>query len=75
MQITATELKSNIGKYLALAAKEEIIITKSGRRIARLSGVTQDKTDIVTALTGILPGNADRDEARKERLAKNESVD
>ena len=30
MSITATELKSNLGKYLLLAATEDIFITKNG---------------------------------------------
>ena len=29
MQITATEFKSNFGRYLTLAEREDIIITKS----------------------------------------------
>ena len=31
MTITATELKNNLGKYLILAATEDIFITKNGR--------------------------------------------
>ena len=31
MSITATELKSNLGKYLLLAATEDIFITKNGK--------------------------------------------
>ena len=30
MTITATELKNNLGKYLILAATEDIFITKNG---------------------------------------------
>ena len=30
MSITATELKSNLGKYLLLAATEDIFITRNG---------------------------------------------
>lgn len=36
MIITATELKNNLGKYLRLSAREEIIVTSNGRRVARL---------------------------------------
>ena len=32
MTITATELKNNLGKYLILAATEDIFITKNGYR-------------------------------------------
>jgi len=36
MEITATELKKNLGKYLELASKEDIAITKNGKVIAVL---------------------------------------
>ena len=35
MSITATELKSNLGKYLLLAATEDIFITKNGKPKSR----------------------------------------
>ena len=31
MQITATELKLNMGKYLSMAGKRDIFITKNGK--------------------------------------------
>lgn len=37
MIVNATDLKNNLGKYLRAAAREEIIITSSGRKIARLT--------------------------------------
>ena len=30
MSITATELKKNLGKYLALSSKEDVYITRKG---------------------------------------------
>jgi len=36
MEITATELKKNLGKYLELAETEDVLITKNGKIIARL---------------------------------------
>ncbi len=36
MTITATELKKNLGKYLEMAEKEDVLITKNGKVIARL---------------------------------------
>ncbi|MDD4493705.1 MAG: type II toxin-antitoxin system prevent-host-death family antitoxin, partial [Eubacteriales bacterium] len=33
----ATSLKNNLGKYLRAAAREEIVITSNGRKVARLS--------------------------------------
>lgn len=37
MLINATDLKNSLGKYLRAAAREEIIITSNGRKVARLS--------------------------------------
>ena len=36
MTITATEFKKNLGKYLEIANKEDIMITKNGKVIAVL---------------------------------------
>ena len=38
MRVNATDLQNSFGKYLALAEKENIIITKNGRNVARLVG-------------------------------------
>ncbi|GHU61808.1 hypothetical protein AGMMS49983_02180 [Clostridia bacterium] len=38
MEITATQFKTNLGKYLEEAGDEEIVITKNGKAIARLLG-------------------------------------
>jgi len=35
MSITATELKTNLGKYLLLAATEDVFITRNGRTVAK----------------------------------------
>ncbi len=37
MSITATELKNNLGKYLMLSATEDILITKNGKVVAKLT--------------------------------------
>ncbi|GAV23541.1 type II toxin-antitoxin system Phd/YefM family antitoxin [Carboxydothermus pertinax] len=75
MIISATEFKSKIGKYLKLAEKEEIIITKNGKRIAKLTSAAEDKTALVKSLIGILPHTISEKEAREERLAKHERLD
>ena len=76
MMITATELKSNMGKYLALAEIQDIFITKNGKRIAKLSSAKQDKVDIVKSLFGIIPNaNMALEEVREERLARYETAD
>ena len=37
MSITATELKANLGKYLLLAATEDVYITQYGKIVAKLT--------------------------------------
>jgi prevent-host-death family protein len=39
MIINATELKNNLGKYLRASAREEIVITSNGRKVARLVAI------------------------------------
>lgn len=68
MSITATELKKNLGKYLALSATEDVFITKNGRVIAKLTNPHQNRVDTARSLFGILPENADIEMARAERL-------
>ena len=70
MSITATELKSNLGKYLLLAATEDIFITKNGKVIAKLSNPHQDRVNMAKSLFGILPDDVSLEEAREERLEK-----
>ncbi|MBE5041010.1 type II toxin-antitoxin system Phd/YefM family antitoxin [Ructibacterium gallinarum] len=68
MSITATELKQNLGKYLLLAATEDVFITKNGKTIAKLSNPNQDKVNMAKSLFGILPQDITLEDAKKERL-------
>ena len=42
MIITSTDVKNNFGKYIRLAAKEDIIITKSGKKVGKLVAYLED---------------------------------
>jgi len=75
MLITATEFKTNMGKYLSLASKEDIIITKNGKSIAKLTNINEDKVAMAKLLFGILPGDAALEQAREERLKRHERID
>lgn len=75
MSITATELKANLGKYLLLAATEDIFITKNGRIIAKLTSPYQNKLDMIDSLFGSIPDTITLEEARKEQLETYESID
>ena len=68
MSITATELKNNLGKYLLLSAKEDVFITKNGKIVAKLTNPHQDRVEVAKSLFGILPKDADLNEAKEERL-------
>ncbi len=68
MSITATELKLNLGKYLLLAATQDIYITRNGKTIAKLVSPYQDRVDIVDSLFGSVPDSMTLEEAREERL-------
>ena len=68
MSITATELKSNLGKYLMLAATEDIFVTKNGKVVAKISNPYQDRVNTAKSLFGILPADVTLEEAREERL-------
>lgn len=68
MSITATELKNNLGKYLSISVTEDVFITKNGKIVAKLTNPYQDRVDTAKSLFGILPENADLQEAKEERL-------
>jgi prevent-host-death family protein len=69
IKITATDLKTNLGKYLNLADREEIHITKNGTNIAVLSA-HKPKHNWVDDLTGIIPfSDIDEKQVKAERLA------
>ena len=70
MSITATELKMNLGKYLLLAEKEDIYITKNGKVVAKLTNPYQDRVDMAKSLFGILSEDITLEDARDERLGK-----
>ena len=68
MSITATELKANLGKYLVLAATEDVFITQYGKVVAKLTNPFQDRVDTAKSLFGILPQTMTYDEVIEERL-------
>ncbi len=70
MSITATELKTNLSKYLLLAEKEDIYITRNGRVVAKLTSPYQNRVDTARSLFGILPDDITLEEAREERRNK-----
>ena len=72
MIITATEFKTNLGKYLEIAASQDIFITKNGKNIARLTSPAVNKLALLDDLVGIIPESQtmDEDTIREKRLAR-----
>lgn len=70
MSITATEFKTNLGKYLLMAATEDIFITRNGKTVAKLTAPYQNKLDLVNSLFGSVPDTMTLEKAMEERLDK-----
>ena len=72
MIVTATEFKTNLGKYLEMAASQDIFITKNGKSITRLTSPAVDKLALLDDLVGIVPEDQAMDEntIREERLSR-----
>lgn len=68
MSITATELKTNLSKYLLLSATEDIYITKNGKIISKLTNPFQERIDVAKSLFGVLPADITLEDANEERL-------
>ena len=68
MSITATELKQNLGRYLTIAATEDVFITKNGKVVAKLSNPNQDRVNMAKSLFGVLPQDITLEEAKNERI-------
>ena len=72
MIVTATEFKTNLGKYLEMATSQDIFITKNGKSIARLTSPAVNKLALLDDLVGIVPQEKALDEntIREERLSR-----
>ena len=68
MSITATELKQKLGRYLLLAATEDVYSTKNGKVVAKLSNPNQDRVNMAKSLFGVLPQDITLEEAKNERI-------
>ena len=72
MTVTATEFKTNFGKYLDLLSKEDVFITKNGKVIAQVSQPHDEIEDLVNSLIGIAENGELQtlEDIRDERLKK-----
>ena len=71
MVVTATEFKTNFGKYLDLLPLEDIFITRNGKTIAKLVNPHISAVDSISGiLAGKVPADLDRHSVREDRLEK-----
>jgi len=71
MVVTATEFKTNFGKYLDLLLKEDIFITRNGKTIAKVVNPHVSAVDSISGiLAGKVPDDLDRKSIREERISK-----
>lgn len=76
MQITATELKLNLGKYLSLVSLEDIWITRNGKTVAKLINPNISSVEYISGvLAGKVSEDVNRHSLREERLSKYEIND
>ena len=73
MIVTATEFKTNFGKYLDLIEKEDIFITRNGKTIAKVVNPHISAVDSLRGMLKSVPSDMDLDSLREERLSKYEN--
>lgn len=72
MIVTATEFKTNFGKYLDMIAKEDIFITRNGKTVAKVVNPQISAVDSLRGMLKNIPTDIDLDSLREERLSKYE---
>ena len=72
MSVTATEFKTNFGKYLDMVTKEDIFITRNGKTIAKVINPQVSAVDSLRGMLKNVPSDIDLDSLREERLSKYE---
>ena len=70
MHVNSTEIQNNFGKYLDLAADQEIVITKNGLPVARLLGMKEPVSFLTDRLAGLIPADVDEAAIKLERLER-----
>ena len=72
MIVTATEFKTNFGKYLDLISKEDIFITRNGKTIAKVINPQVSAVDSLRGMLKEVPADIGLASLREERLSKYE---
>jgi len=81
IQVSATEFKNNVGKYIKLSEKEDILILRKGKAVAKLTAASKNEKEIAySRLLSMIKQSEpvteeiDLDDIRKERLRKYDSI-
>lgn len=72
MIVTATEFKTNFGKYLDMLTKEDIFITRNGKTIAKVINPQVSAVDSLRGMLKNVPSDIDMDSLWEEQLSKYE---
>lgn len=71
MIVTATDFKTNFGKYLDMLLSEDIFITRNGKTVAKVVNPNVSAVDSISGLlAGKLPEEYDAKALREERLGR-----
>ena len=70
MRVSSTDVQNNFGKYLEMAAGQEIVITRNGTAVARLIGIKLSEKSLADRLVGIIPNDVNEEREKDERLAR-----
>lgn len=70
MLVNSTEFQNNVGKYIDIADKQEVIIIRNGHPVARLVGMDKSISFLSDRLSGILPQDVDLSVEKGERLKR-----
>ncbi|MDR3121288.1 MAG: type II toxin-antitoxin system prevent-host-death family antitoxin [Clostridiales bacterium] len=70
MIVNSTEVQNNFGKYLELASRQEILITRNGTAVARLIGIKEREKSLSEQLRGIIPSDVDESAVKAERMGR-----
>lgn len=73
MIVTATEFKTNLGKYLEMIAKEDIFITRNGKTIAKVINPQISAVDSIRGMLKDVSSDISLDSLREERVSKYEN--
>lgn len=67
MIVTTSELKQNLKQYLQSSEKEDVLISRNGKIIAKIVNPYSKQLDILHSLRGSLKTTMDEKQIREER--------